>query len=236
MKASLHYSLAIVFLLGVWVRRGTSFSLVPQKQTRPSISQPPTHHLTTTSLWRRTCLFERNDDDKITDEAPALDEKLWDAVRYGELDEVQQIVKDGANVNVIETDGWTPLHEASNNGDLETVRFLVNSGADVDCKDMYENTPLHYNALCGHTEIVRFLVSKGADLDCKSKFGCTPLQFASCYGHIDAAFVLMDHGANLSIEDTWGDTSIDVAQSKDVATRLTKYSSALETGLEGQNG
>jgi hypothetical protein len=72
--ASLHYSLAIVFLLGVWVRRGTSFSLVPRKQTiwkhHPSAAYHPpprTHHLTTT-LWTRTCLLARKDDDEVSDD------------------------------------------------------------------------------------------------------------------------------------------------------------------------
>jgi hypothetical protein len=60
--ASLHYSLAIAFLLGVWVGHGTSFSLVPRKQTRhyPSVYHLPTH---STTLRRRTCLLERKDDE-----------------------------------------------------------------------------------------------------------------------------------------------------------------------------
>jgi ankyrin repeat protein len=132
-----------------------------------------------------------------------LDEKLWDAVRDGEHDEAQRLVKDGANVNFVNVNlhGFTPLHQASKRCDLKTVRLLVNNGADVDCKDNY---------------------------------GWTPAHVAGFRGHLDAAFVLIDHGADLSIKNNDGKTALDVANNKDVASKLRRKSSTLPASIRNK--
>jgi ankyrin repeat protein len=132
-----------------------------------------------------------------------LDEQLWDAVRDGEHDEAQRLVKDGANVNFINVNmyGFRPLHQASKSCDLKTVRLLVNNGADVDCKDRY---------------------------------GWTPAHVAAFRGHLDAAFVLIDHGADLSIKNNDGKTALDVANNKDVASKLRRKSSTLPAAIRNK--
>ncbi len=53
------------------------------------------------------------------------DNSLHEAVRYGDIDEVRQALREGLDANLIGLYQWSPLHEASNNGDLEIVKLLL---------------------------------------------------------------------------------------------------------------
>ena len=54
----------------------------------------------------------------------------------------QRLLNYGANPNVIDQLGRTPLHCAVGTGDLEVVDALVNAGADMEMKDRSHDTPL----------------------------------------------------------------------------------------------
>jgi ankyrin repeat protein len=43
---------------------------------------------------------------------------------------VSLLVAQGAEVNVAQHGGWTPLHQAASHGDMQMVQFLLESGAD----------------------------------------------------------------------------------------------------------
>lgn len=63
-----------------------------------------------------------------------IDKLLFEAVKSGSLKEVQEIIKQDANINVNIKDGagWTPLHFASARGYTEIVELLINKKADVN--------------------------------------------------------------------------------------------------------
>ena len=46
-------------------------------------------------------------------------------------DVVRILLEAGANPNVRQSAGWTPLHAAAMNGDLTSVELLLASGADA---------------------------------------------------------------------------------------------------------
>ena len=70
------------------------------------------------------------------------DESLIEAAKRGDLDEVKRLIENGADVNIKDNDGDTPLHYAASGGHLDVVKFLVENGADVNAKDKYGRTPL----------------------------------------------------------------------------------------------
>jgi len=75
----------------------------------------------------------------------------------GDLQEVADLIKDGADVH--SWDGL-PLRYASEKGHLEVVKYLVERvNADVH-RD--EDSALRYACLCGQLEVVKYLISKGA--------------------------------------------------------------------------
>jgi ankyrin repeat protein len=72
------------------------------------------------------------------------------------------LIDQGADVNVTESDGWTPLHYVCRNGNAEVVKALLKKDADVHVKDSHGWTPLYYVCKLGHNNIAAMLRSKGA--------------------------------------------------------------------------
>jgi ankyrin repeat protein len=71
------------------------------------------------------------------------------------------LLEHGADINVQNRFGWTPLHFASINGALEVVRVLLEYGADVEAKGNNGKTALQEAAQRGHDEVVELLREHG---------------------------------------------------------------------------
>lgn len=91
--------------------------------------------------------------------------------RRGKLDSVKFLVENGANIEVKNKDGYTPLIVASWNGHLEIVKFLVEKGANVEAKNDYGDTPLTLASMDGNFEVIKFLIENGANIETKNVFG-----------------------------------------------------------------
>ncbi|KAL3995317.1 Ankyrin repeats (3 copies) family protein [Acanthocheilonema viteae] len=96
---------------------------------------------------------------KFTDEDIFLS-----ACLSGDLEEVQTLLNDGANINTTTVDGLTALHQAVIDGKPKMVQFLVEHGANVNAQDNEGWTPLHAAACCGNVDLVEYLCAEGADL------------------------------------------------------------------------
>jgi len=95
---------------------------------------------------------------------------LFNAVtEYDGAKDVHTLIKHGANVNVKDKKGVTPLHLAEN---MDVVRLLVKHGADVNATDDGGQTPLHN---CKKKDIAQLLIKHGANVYAKNKVGETPL-------------------------------------------------------------
>ncbi len=67
---------------------------------------------------------------------------LIDAAKEGDLETVQSLIEQGADVNAIDNNGNTALMWASARGHTETVGFLIDKGADVNAVDNDGDTAL----------------------------------------------------------------------------------------------
>ncbi|XP_050416492.1 BRCA1-associated RING domain protein 1 isoform X2 [Patella vulgata] len=96
----------------------------------------------------------------------------------GDYKKVEELLKNGTNVNVRENAGWTPLHEAVNHGHVDIAKLLINHGAMINIPGHDNDTPLHDAINNNRLDCVRLLVSKGASLSLRNIHGLTPKDIA----------------------------------------------------------
>ena len=75
------------------------------------------------------------------------------------LQMAQVLLDRGADVNVTQAGGWTPLHEAANHGNIELVRLLIHHGADKAARSDDGRSPLHMAQQGHHDAVVALLQS-----------------------------------------------------------------------------
>jgi hypothetical protein len=63
-------------------------------------------------------------------------------VREGHLEIAKLLLKRGAEVDVLDPDDFTPLHNAAWNGNLEMTELLLDAGADIEASTYDGDTPL----------------------------------------------------------------------------------------------
>ena len=78
------------------------------------------------------------------------------------------LVKIGAEVNVKDSDGNTPLHHAVGDGQVEVAKCLIANGANVNAKNKIDYTPL-FDAIPNSVEAVKLLIGHGANINVTGK-------------------------------------------------------------------
>jgi ankyrin repeat protein len=72
------------------------------------------------------------------------------------------LLEHGADINLQDETGLTPLQWASFNGALEVVRLLLEHGADVEATNKQGKTALQEAAQEGHDQVLKLLREHGA--------------------------------------------------------------------------
>ncbi|XP_029461983.1 BRCA1-associated RING domain protein 1 isoform X2 [Rhinatrema bivittatum] len=96
----------------------------------------------------------------------------------GDLHSVEELLISGADPNVKDNAGWTPLHEACNLGHEKVVILLLQHMALVNTAGYQNETPLHDAVKNGHVNIVKLLLNHGASQDAVNIFGLRPIDYA----------------------------------------------------------
>jgi ankyrin repeat protein len=148
--------------------------------------------------------------------APPPDSPIADAAMREDIDAVRSLLREGAAVNVAQSDGMTALHWAAELGNVELVRLLVDAGADLEAPTRIGDlTPLHIGAEVGQSGTVRALLEAGANAESRNANGSAPLHFAAMSGSVEAVVALADHGADVNLREAkWGQTPLMFAASR----------------------
>ena len=120
------------------------------------------------------------------------------AVYWDDPDMVDLLIKAGANVNVANDLGVTPLMLACSEGvSAPVIERLLMAGADANVRLLAGESPLMTAARTGNVSGVRLLLAKGAAVDAKTSRGQTALMLAVAQKHPDVVKVLVEAGADV---------------------------------------
>lgn len=144
----------------------------------------------------------------------ATDSRKLTAMHHAVTDKKGEIIdmlaSAGADINVRDKYGETPLMKASASGiGIKPLTRLVELGADMEAADNKGNTALHHAAGNGRTnKPLDYLLRSGASVNVRNTKGETPLVWAVCSGRTRGAEMLLELGAEIDSRDSDGRTPL----------------------------
>jgi ankyrin repeat protein len=152
---------------------------------------------------------------------------------------VEDLLQHGANVNISDEDGGTPLHFTAlgENGEFfgfhpgkdpditvrgEIAKLLLIWGSNVNAETEDGLTTLHAAAKNGYVKVVEFLMEYNADVNCRVKhigftgidsedgYGRTALHIAAENDRVEVVEFLLKFGASIDFKVEYGRTAITI--------------------------
>ncbi|XP_043821990.1 ankyrin repeat and SOCS box protein 15 isoform X3 [Dromiciops gliroides] len=131
----------------------------------------------------------------------AQNRKLVEAIKKGQILELQDYVKYKYALDEADENGWFPLHEAA----VQPIQQILEIVLDASYKSLWEyntcdgETPLTLAVNSCLVENVRTLLEKGVCPDTKNLKGETPLLLAIRKGSYDMVSLLIKHNTSLDV-------------------------------------
>ena len=172
--------------------------------------------------------------------AGAADARLTEAVRNRDYAAVRSLLKAGADVNLPEGDGATPLHWAVRWDDARAVDLLLGAGADAGAANDYGVTPLTLACINRNAAMVETLLAAGADPDAATSMGETAVMTCAGTGSVEAVRALLDHGAgNIDVQEaSQGQTALMWAAAQgypDIVRMLLERGAAIDARTKSRS-
>ena len=105
------------------------------------------------------------------------------------------LLQNGANINLKNNAGCTPLHMAATSGNVELVEYLISQGASLEEYNEKGWSSFHFATRNGRVGVSKFLIDIGVDINEKTgDDDWSPLQFACFNGFYELAEILIDKG------------------------------------------
>nr|XP_039251264.1 histone-lysine N-methyltransferase EHMT1-like [Styela clava] len=138
---------------------------------------------------------------------------LHEAVARDSLEIVHLLVTAGADVNVHDEDGKTPLFYAEQQNRLDIVKYLITCNTSLVHSDSEGMVPLHHAAKNGRLESCLTLMKYGSknQINCLDEGGWTPLVWAAEHKRTSTAQCLMYYNANMHTVDQEGNICLQWA-------------------------
>ena len=87
----------------------------------------------------------------------------------GNVEEVQDLLSQGADINAKDKDGYTPLYYACAINSLAVVKCLIEAGADVNAKSNCGALPLYWASKGEKVAQLKYLIANKLDTDDQDK-------------------------------------------------------------------
>ncbi|OLQ11111.1 Ankyrin repeat domain-containing protein 50 [Symbiodinium microadriaticum] len=145
---------------------------------------------------------------------------LIHASENGQADVVQLLLEAGADKNLCDIDGCSPLLTAAKGGHAPVLRLLLEAGAQVDLPSSGGRTALMCAASEGHQAVLQLLLEAGAQKDARDNRGNTALIYSAMTGHARVAELLLEAGADKDVRDINGNTALMMATTPEIRRLL----------------
>nr|CAD7453252.1 unnamed protein product [Timema tahoe] len=136
---------------------------------------------------------------------------LHAAVRGGQLEVAQLLVKRNAHINCKDVHGYTALKYCVRNGRLDVLEFLVKNNGDINLSDENQVNLLHHAARAGQLENVKYLLKFGIDINSRDRVGFTALHHAIRNSNLHIVTYLTEAKADVNLPDNSGQSPLSEA-------------------------
>lgn len=141
------------------------------------------------------------------------------AAQFSTVDVVDLLVDGGADINLTDKEGKTPLHSVMD--DEKMVKCLIEHAPTdivsfVNKQDKYGRTALHEAALVSEVETVKMLIDVGADVNIQDKLGDTALHEAAYYDRDENVKALIEGGADVNIQNSGDQIALEMAKNEKI--------------------
>jgi ankyrin repeat protein len=151
----------------------------------------------------------------------------------GSLQQVNDAIENGANVNFLNMNRLTPLMAALQYNSIpEIIIALINAGADVNTTHIYGVTPLIMASVNNpNLEVITALIKAGADVNAKDETGATALMRAAKESNPEVISILLKSGAEAKLVDNKGKMAIDYMDEKEAVNNTEAFKILKEVSL-----
>lgn len=139
------------------------------------------------------------------------DAELLKAAKKGHTHTVPLLINANANLDAVDSDGWTALMFSAYRDHIYITQLLINANCNLDLANIDGYTALMLAAEEGHAEIVRLLINANANLDTVDKYGDTALMLAAKMDYIDIVRLLIKAKASFETISNNGLSALSLA-------------------------